>query len=284
MPTRVISFTGTALAIEYKGVRPERIVNFLYRHVLAGAKVPPHIIYHLLPGEGPDELILHRSDTLVYKGQNEATVAELLLGDTCHDLADRSRGGLLFHAAALTWRSRGLLLAGPTGAGKSTLAAWLLTQGFDYLTDELVFVPYGADTMQALTRPLNLKHPSRHVLQYLFDFAEQKQNIFSTPNADLIPSTLLNPACPLNEAALNLIILPRFQPESDSELRPLSKARAGLALMQCLVNARNLPEHGFPEITRLVRQVPAFQMTHSNLAQIGEQIIALLQLGIGEVD
>ena len=50
---------------------------------------------------------------------------------------------MLFHAAALTWQSRGILLPAFTGAGKSTLTAWLLGQGFSYLTDELAFVPAG---------------------------------------------------------------------------------------------------------------------------------------------
>ena len=27
--------------------------------------------------------------------------------------------------------------------------------------------------------------------------------------------------------------------------------------MQCLVNARNLPDHGFAEVVRLAREVPA---------------------------
>ncbi|MFN8459220.1 MAG: hypothetical protein U0401_31985 [Anaerolineae bacterium] len=62
-------------------------------------------------------------------------------------------------------------------------------------------------------------------------------------------------------------------------LRPLSQAQAGLALMQCLLNARNLPEHGFPEVTRLIRQVPAYHLGYSHFGQLEGQIEQLfLQL------
>jgi hypothetical protein len=46
--------------------------------------------------------------------------------------------------------------------------------------------------------------------------------------------------------------------------------------MQCLINARNLPDHGFPEITRLARSVPAYKMTYANFVQVEPHIDLLL--------
>jgi hypothetical protein len=60
------------------------------------------------------------------------------------------------------------------------------------------------------------------------------------------------------------------------ELRPLSQAQAGLALMECLVNARNLPGHGFSEIVRLARAARAYQMSYADFAQIDDWIERLL--------
>jgi len=59
----------------------------------------------------------------------------------------------LFHAAALAWQGRGLLLPGKISAGKTTLTAWLLSRGLDYLTDELVFIPQGTVAVRGLARP-----------------------------------------------------------------------------------------------------------------------------------
>src|SRR5262245_66313465 len=101
MSTRFISFAGSALAIKYKGTRPAKIVNFLYQYLPTNDKVLPYLIYHLLPEEEPENLILYRDEALVYTGNNEGTVAELLLGDTCYHLADRSQSGLLLTAAGI---------------------------------------------------------------------------------------------------------------------------------------------------------------------------------------
>lgn len=276
MPTRFINFAGSTLALEYSGPRAARIIEFLYRHIPDESNTPSHLTYRLVTCDKSDRMILYRGNTLIYEGHSEADLASLLLGDTCYHLANQSQGGLLFHAAGLAWRGKGLILPGVIGAGKSTLAAWLLTKGFDYLTDELVFVPQGSDTFQAFTRPLNLKAPARSVLQRQFDFGGQSHFILNGPQFDLIPPTVFNPANKLSEPPLSLIIFPRYLPEGDFELRSLTKAQTGFELMHCLVNARNLPEHGFPEVTRLAKMVPAYKMTYANFGQIGEDVETLL--------
>ena len=275
---RLASFAGSAVAIEYSGSRIAAIIDFLYRHVPAGSDVPPHVTYRAVPGAQPGALALYRDDTLIYAGDSEAVLAELLMGDACYHLADRSRGGLLFHAAGLIWQGKGLILPGRIGAGKTTLAAWLVAQGLDYLTDELVFVPHGTNAVQAFTRPLNVKKSSRAALQTAlsFDFEAHTAHILSTPHSDLIPPALLRPV-QLSEPHLGLIVFPRYLPGSDLALRPLSKAQAGLALMECLVNARNLPGYGFAEIARLARTAPAYKLNYADFDQISERIEALLQ-------
>lgn len=260
---RRVSFGGSAVAIEYSGSRPAAIVDFLFQRVPTASGVPPHVTYRIEPGSQPERLALYRDATLIYEGDSEATLAELLLGDTCHHLADKSQGGLLFHAAGLARQGQGLLLPGGIGAGKSTLAAWLATRGLEYLTDELVFVPWGSHTMQALVRPLNLKSTSRAVLQGHLE--EHTAYMLSSPHADLILPQSIGT---LWELPLSLIIFPHYEPGSEFAWRALSKAQAGLALMQCLTNARNLPEHGFSEIARLAKAAPAYSMSYASLGQI----------------
>lgn len=206
----------------------------------------------------------------------EAVLAERWLGDACYHLADRSQGGLLLHAAALTWQGRGLILPGVSGTGKTTLTAWLLTQGFDYLTDELVFIPAGADTLQVFTRPLNLKANVSAALAQFVDIEGQAESILSSSTSLLVPPAVLKPTNTLSEPTLYLIIFPRYCSCSQFNLRPFSRARAGMFLMECLINARNLPDHGFAEIARLCRQVPAYQMSYSKFDQLAEQMDSLL--------
>jgi len=276
MKTRLICFAGSTVAIEYGGVRPTRIVDFLYQDIRAVNQVAPCSTCRFTSDASSGELLLYSKERLLQHGKCEGTLAVYLMERTCYHLADRSRGGLLLHAAGLNWHGRGLVFPGQTGTGKSTLAAWLLTRGFRYLTDELIFVPYRANLFQAFSRPLGLKRTARSILQQLLDFERLEGQILSSPRVDLIPPRLLNPQDVLNESSLNLIIFPHYQPDSSFSLSKLSKAQAGLDLMKCLVNARNLLEHGFPEIVRLVQTVPAYRMTYSDFSRLGRSVEALL--------
>ena len=57
------------------------------------------------------------------------------------------RGFLSFHATALEISGRAILLAGPAGAGKSTLAAELMQAGARLLSDDLTVLGMGNDGM-----------------------------------------------------------------------------------------------------------------------------------------
>lgn len=272
MQTRRISFAGSTLSIEFSGSQPAKVIDLLYRHIPAGADQPGLATYRLLNDPQTDLLRLYRDKTLLYQGDCAATAAELLLGDTCCHLAAQSQAGLLFHAAALSWQGRGLILPGASGAGKSTLTAWLLSQGFDYMTDELVFVPWQTDSIQTFTRPINLKNSARAILSHTLDFEKQAAGMLSSSYATLIPPALFYPAQTGSEAPLALIIFPQYKPRGSFELCQLSKVQAGLTLLQTLINARNLPEHGFFEVTRLIRHIPAYSLRYSSFDQIGHCI------------
>jgi hypothetical protein len=124
METRLITYAGNTLAIEYSGDLLARIVDFLYQHIPAEEDTPPRLTYRLLSEDGTERLALYRGDTLLYTGESEAVLAELLLSDTCHHLAAYSRGGLLFHAAGLAWAGQGSYRAGLAAAKAPWLPGW----------------------------------------------------------------------------------------------------------------------------------------------------------------
>jgi len=59
-------------------------------------------------------------------------------------LAGRAQGLVPLHAACVGSQGRGILLAGETGAGKSTLTLHCLLNGFDFMSEDSVFVDTGA--------------------------------------------------------------------------------------------------------------------------------------------
>ncbi len=271
---RLVSFAGSSIGIETQDAQGSDLVAWLYRDLPAGGEEPPGTMYHLLPGDVPGQSLLYREDTLIYRGESLATLAAVLLGDSCRQLAEQSRGGPLFHAGAVAWRSKGILLPGKIRAGKTTLVAWLTTRGFDYLTDEMALIPNGTVTVHSFTRPLNLKGEAISLLREQIDGASWAT--LRNPASWLVTPTALKADNQAGDHPLGIIIFPHYRPKGGLEQRRLSKAQAGLALAQSLVNSRNLPERGFPEIIRLARAIPAYTLTYTDLDQAGDWIESLL--------
>ena len=55
------------------------------------------------------------------------------------------------------WRGRSVLIAGPKGAGKTSLTAWFAPADFEFLSDELVVLPGNGKTTLSFPRPLLAK-------------------------------------------------------------------------------------------------------------------------------
>jgi hypothetical protein len=273
-PRKLVSFAKSTIAIEYEGPQAAAVVDFLYRRIAGQSDAPPHTIYRLTAGES-GYLTLYRDGELAYGGESLGTLAEFLLGDSCYHLAKESRNGLLFHAGAVMRAGKSILLPGKMEAGKTTLVAWLTLHGLAYLTDEMVFVAQGTSAIQAFTRPLNLKRPARPALEDLFDF--EADGILHSPHSYLVPPERLGAVDSNSRPPIELILFPRYGPEQGFAASPLTKAQAGFALMQCLVNARNLPDHGLSETARLATTAPAYRVTYASFDQVETWITPLLE-------
>ena len=79
-------------------------------------------------------------------------------------LAARAQQLVSLHAACVGRGGRGLLLMGPSGAGKSTLALLSLLQGFDFVSEDSVFV--APDTLLA-TGVANFLHVRADSLRWI---------------------------------------------------------------------------------------------------------------------
>lgn len=265
----MISFAGSSVRIDCEGLDAERIVEFLYRDLPPSDGPPPHITLRVQAETGAEAMTLYCGDTRHYHGDSLGNLASALLGQTIYHLIDKSQGGLVFHAAAVSVRGRCLLLPGKTGVGKTTLAAWLVKRGFGYLTDELVYVPFGSTEVRPFVRPLNIKKGARQSLgTQILDYEALTSQILTATDVTLVPSSLLSDASTFAGIRLGRIVFPQYQAATEFTFEPLSRAETGLGLMGCLINARNLLDHGFTEVTRLARDIPAFHLRYGDFAQL----------------
>jgi hypothetical protein len=191
-------------------------------------------------------------------------------------LAGQISNGPAFHAAAVAWQGRAVLMPGSSGAGKTTLTAHLVREGLQYLSDELCVVPDGSSDVVGLARPLGVKPGAWPTLEATLGTTGDSE-VVSTNNGLLVRSTRLNASGAGGRTPLCAIIIPQRRPGYGVTLRPLSKGEASLALLANLVNARNLPDHGLAAVTQLARRIPAFAAEYEDAAALVPLIRDVMQ-------
>ncbi len=161
-------------------------------------------------------------------------------------IASHAHQYLLLHAAVLERGGRALILPGEPGAGKSTLTAALMLDGWRLLSDELTLLDREC-RLWGLARPVSLKNASigvirAHAPQAVFGDVAQDTHKGTVshlkPSADSV-ARLAEPARPA------WIVFPRWQAQAPARLTPHPKAATFLHLASHAFNYSLLGALGF---------------------------------------
>jgi hypothetical protein len=176
-------------------------------------------------------------------------------------------------------RGKAVLLPGDSGVGKTTLTAWLLGRGFDYLTDELVFLRDRSRLCQSFRRALNVKQEDGPVLDGVLAIDDPGVAL-RTPQGYLVeaPRRRARPA----PARVEAIVFPRFRKGDEFSLERLSPAECGLRLMSALVNTRLRRDRGFASVVYLARSCRAYALSYGHVSQLDRHFPELQEAAVGD--
>lgn len=162
------------------------------------------------------------------------------------------------HAGCVALDGTGLALMAPSGTGKSTLTAYLVIRGWQYLSDELARIEPGGALVRAFPKPMNLSDASLDLL----GVRNTEAQAWNTRSAeDLGGATRAGP-CPLG----GMVLLTR--PEAEV-VRPRVEALGGAErAASILANQTNFFEVGDPldKVRTLVANVPMARLVIGDLA------------------
>lgn len=275
MPIRVLSFGDSSIEIVTHCNETSDLTEMLFKGVPEQGVNPPHARLEISQDRDRDYR-LTRDEKEIYKGDSLAALANSLMETSIYNLADKCSSGLLFHAACLSWKGKGIIMPAQSGHGKTTLSAWLLSNGFDYLTDELVYLPLESRQAMCFGRPLNVKYGASEIINELLGDNKGDESIVAGPIAMLVPPRLVRADNKTTEPEVDMVIFPQYRADTEFSLEKLSAAQTGMALMSCLVNARNLDGDGFPATVGLARKVPAYRMIYPSFEGVLGTITGLL--------
>ena len=182
------------------------------------------------------------------------------------------------HAGAVAHNGKAALIAGPTGTGKSSLVAWLIGNGFDYLSDEIALLFADETTILGLPRALVLKPGSIEEVLALPTYqgaglVPAGEHVMVRPRLTAPPET--------RSHVCGLIIFPHYEAGSRLRVESISPAQAALRLVGTNLNARNLADGGFRALTGFARQVPAVTVRYGGFDQLQGTVDALARLLLG---
>lgn len=272
-----VTFGDVSISVAWQGKAALAILDYLFANIPPAENYLVGDSFQLLYSEQNKEYILHRQDKLLYQGSAAGIAAARLLDALIHAISQPCQSGLLFHAAALSWNNVGILLPGESGAGKTTLSAWLSSQGFGFLSDELILVKDGLLT--GFQRPLHIKQVGIDLLEKATGVGLHVEgaDVLKTGQGVLARSSLFNAVVCSDLPPPRLLIFPQYNAKIEFELTPISKANSSMRLMNCLINARNLNKHGFTEINALAKSVSAYEMNYNCLDKVVDGVLGLVR-------
>lgn len=221
--------------------------------------------YDILSADSKPTLSLWYEGKRLYSGESQYALSYTLMNEVLYHCINTNAEQHALHAGAVWKDTSCIVLAGKSGRGKSSLTAWLISHGYQYLTDELVFLSRGG-IVSPVIRPISLKLKIENTVWLApdIDYSE----VISCDEGSMIPHRLLNADFRMRQPQATHVIFPEFREDADLEFEPITPAKSTLHLIESYVNARNLPDYGIAELSVIVRQCQSYRLTYSSFKDL----------------
>jgi hypothetical protein len=182
----------------------------------------------------------------------------------------------LLHAGAVALNGRGLLIPGVSGAGKSTLVAALAASGFSYLADDMTVVDPKSACLLTFGRAIGLKHGSLAPLAPYYPDLERTGAGLRFGNVPMWYVVPPSDAWYTRPVPLHAVILPRFQPGTNTILEPLARSDGLAAVLPQLFQGREVDAGVVGRIVALLQQAACYRLTFGDLPSAVDAIRTVL--------
>lgn len=216
--------------------------------------------YELQPAAG--EWLVTVDDTVVHQGDDFLVALGLLEFHLLSGALDRTPDLFHLHGAALcapTSRA-GIILAGDSGIGKTTLALALMLRGFTSFSDDVALIE--PDTLHL--RPLRRAF---HISSDTWPLLDELAGGRIVGDADTPPGFFSPPQWAQTSVPVRWILFPERVPGRTPALLPMQPMQAASALTECSISLLRSPRIALATTARLVGQAACYRLIVNDLSR-----------------
>jgi hypothetical protein len=222
--------------------------------------------YSVVTGaEGKERYRIYLDGEGLLAAPDADVVARYLLWHVNYEVITTSSAHLLVHAAGATIGRQAVVLPGEMNAGKTTLVAGLVLDGFQFLTDELVALNVSTGLIDPYPRPLNIGRGSWEALSPLRPDDRDEDDPLPRLVWHVDPKSI-RPDAVARAAPLRWVIAPRYEQGSPTRLEPLSRPEAVELLHRHAFNRQELGRTGVRALVNAVSRARCARLVSGDLA------------------
>lgn len=160
---------------------------------------------------------------------------------------------LQLHSATVSYKGQGVIFAAKSSCGKSTLAAGLISRGWQYFSDEFALIDRQTGYLEPFPKAICVKTGSFDIMREM-GLPLWRNHHYATPfkgpvgyitPAD-INDDVVSPPCPVKS-----IILPQYTPGQAPRLTKLSRAETLIEMAELAFNRHAFGESSIELLSRI---------------------------------
>lgn len=223
----------------------------------------------LVPDDGRPGGV-YRGTELLRSSHDPSQLLDDLVWSTVRVVVAASSERLMLHTAVVERDGSAVALVGPSGVGKSTLAAALVDRGFGYLTDEIAAID--ADlVIQGFAKPLRIVRGAWELLGHLDPRGDEQLARYFERQWQLLPASL---GSVVRSSRLGLVVFSRFAPGAGVSSSRLSPGTALGEAAKSIFTPRGqlVPATRLRDLAGVLRSVPCYLLEYGSVAEAMDRI------------